>query len=144
VADHEICVKKVYLVKYDLDKKQEQDTRILFEHQWSESENINLVDAVLVRDFILLDKNVRSGRESEDLFKENQYLVKIFQTNEDKIHFDITNLQNPEHKHFSFGKNEPIKMKLDMWTKTGPLFFRFKKGTLRSIKKQRGEIKAKG
>ena len=134
MADHEICVKKVYLVKYDLDKKQEQDTRILFEHQWSESENINLVDAVLVRDFILLDKNVRSGRGIEDLFKENQYLVKIFQTNEDKIYFDITNLQNPDHKQFSLGKIEPIKMKLDMCTNSGPLFFRFKKSTLRTIK----------
>ena len=144
MADHEICVKKVYLVKYDLDKKQEKDTRILFEHQWSESEDVNLVDAVLVRDFILLDKNVRSGRGSEDLFKENQYLVKIFQTNEDKIHFDISNLQKPDHKQFSLGKNEAIKMKLDMCTNTGPLFFRFKKGTLRSIKKQRGEHKVKG
>ena len=59
----------------------------------------------------------------------------MFQTHEDMIHFAITNLQEPTQELFSLRPHEPIKMKLDFCSNTGPLFFRFKKNILKTISK---------
>ena len=64
---------------------------------------------MLVRDFKLIDKNITKNTEKDDVFKENQYLVKIFQKNDDvktfpkkddSITFEISSLLEPKELLF--------------------------------------------
>ena len=91
----------------------------------------HLIDAVLVRDYGLVRKNIKAYKEHEDLFKENQLLAKILQ-HKDKplVYFEIVSLQHPKIVLFS-SKNDSLKIKLDFCTNSGPLFFRFKKNILK-------------